>query len=300
MEKLSRGPVLNRVIQDQIKQHIATNRLGPGDLLPPEGQLAADLGVSRGSVREAVKALESLGIVEVRHGDGVRVRAFNFDSVFDLLSYGLVFEPAKAAEILQIRIWLEEAAVAEAVVRITDAELDEMETLLVGWEKKAAADEPTSDDDRAFHRLLYRPLGNESFTGLIDIFWLVYHSIPIQRLGTDNQPLATVQAHRDLLTAVRTRDVALAKTARTRSFPQCRGPHRAGDPDEPGCGRGRSLSRGLPTWHVCLKSRISKSGSIPRGISSTPWMASLTRSTRANPWPSSARAGPVSRWVCWP
>ena len=63
-----------------------------------EGQLAADLGVSRGSVREAIKALESLGIVEVRHGDGVRVRAFNFDSTFDLLSYGLVFDPARIKE----------------------------------------------------------------------------------------------------------------------------------------------------------------------------------------------------------
>jgi DNA-binding FadR family transcriptional regulator len=106
--------MLNRVIQDQIKQYITENKLAAGDLLPPEGQLASDLGVSRGSVREAIKALESLGIVEVRHGDGVRVRAFNFDSVFDLLSYGLVFDPAKAAELLGIRIWLEVAAVADA------------------------------------------------------------------------------------------------------------------------------------------------------------------------------------------
>ena len=211
MEKLTRSPVLNRVIQDQIKRYITDSRLGPGDLLPPEGQLATDLGVSRGSVREAVKALESLGIVEVRHGDGVRVRAFNLDSIFAFLSYGLVFEPAKAAEILQIRVWLEEAAVAEAVARITEAELQEMEALLAGWEQKAAADEPTSDDDRAFHRLLYSPLGNASLMGLIDIFWVIYHSMPIQSLGTDRQPLATVQAHRELLAAVRAHDAALAK-----------------------------------------------------------------------------------------
>lgn len=54
MDKLSRGPVLNRAIQDRIKQYITDNRLGAGDLLPPEGQLAMDLGVSRGSVREAI------------------------------------------------------------------------------------------------------------------------------------------------------------------------------------------------------------------------------------------------------
>lgn len=210
MEKLTRGPVLNRVIQDQIKRFITDSRLGPGDLLPPEGQLATDLGVSRGSVREAVKALESLGIVEVRQGDGVRVRAFNFDSVFDLLSYGLVFDPVRAAEVLRIRIWLEVAAVADAVTQVSDAELDEMDALLDHWEQKAARDEDTSADDRSFHRLLYRPLNNESLIGLIDIFWVIYHSLAIQSIGTDRQPLATVSAHRELLTAIRTRDVALA------------------------------------------------------------------------------------------
>jgi DNA-binding FadR family transcriptional regulator len=210
MEKLTRGPVLNRVIQDQIKRYIADNRLGAGDLLPPEGQLATDLGVSRGSVREAVKALESLGIVEVRHGDGVRVRAFNFDSVFDLLSYSLMFDPAKAAEVLQIRVWLEVAAVADAADRLSDAELEQMELLLDSWAQKAARNEDTSEADRNFHRLLYRPLGNESLTGLIDIFWVIYHSLPVQSIGADWQPLATVEAHRALLAAIRARDVPLA------------------------------------------------------------------------------------------
>lgn len=210
MDKLARGPVLNRVIQERIKRYITDNRLGAGDLLPPEGQLAADLGVSRGSVREAVKALESLGIVEVRHGDGIRVRAFNFDSVFDLLSYGLVFDPVKAAEILQIRVWLEVAALADAIKQLSDAELDQMAVLLNRWEEKAAASEDSSAEDRAFHRLLYRPLGNESLSGLIDIFWIIYHSLPVQSIGIDHQPLVTVKAHRELLAAIRARDVALA------------------------------------------------------------------------------------------
>lgn len=102
MEKLTRGPLLNRVIQDQIKQYIMDNRLGSGDLAAAGGPACRGSGVSRGLVREAIKALESLGIVEVRHGDGVRVRAFNFDSTFDLLSYGLIFDPTCVTEILQI------------------------------------------------------------------------------------------------------------------------------------------------------------------------------------------------------
>jgi DNA-binding FadR family transcriptional regulator len=210
MEKLPRGPVLNRIIQDQIKLYITENKLGSGDLLPPEGQLANDLGVSRGSVREAIKALESLGIVEVRHGDGVRVRAFNFDSIFDLLSYGLVFDPVKAAEILQIRVWLEVAAVADAIGKIDDGELDKLGALLDRWEAKATRGEDVSSDDRSFHRVLYTPLDNESLIRLIDIFWVIYHGLAVQAIGIDHDPLTTVKAHRELLDAIRARDVALA------------------------------------------------------------------------------------------
>ena len=210
MDKLSRGPVLNRVIQERIKRYITENKLGAGDLLPPEGGLASDLGVSRGSVREAIKALESLGIVEVRHGDGVRVRAFNFDSVFDLLSFGLVYDPVKAAEILQIRIWLEAAAVADAVGKLSEAELEQLAALLDHWEEKAARGEDISADDRSFHCILYTPLGNESLIRLIDIFWEIYHSLAVQTIGVDPDPLATVRVHRELLDAIRARDILLA------------------------------------------------------------------------------------------
>lgn len=209
MEKLPRGPMLNRVIQDQIKQYITANRLGAGDLLPPEGQLASDLGVSRGSVREAIKSLESLGIVEVRHGDGVRVRAFNFDPIFDLLSYGLVYDPIRAAEILQIRIWLEVAAVADAVAAISDAELDQLDALLEQWEAKVVNGEDVSAEDRSFHSTLYAPLGNESLIRLIDIFWVIYHSLAVEMIGADHDPRTTVRMHCELLDAIRARDAVL-------------------------------------------------------------------------------------------
>lgn len=218
VEPLARGPVLKRVIQDQVKRFITERRLGPGDLLPPEGQLADDLGVSRGSVREAIKSLESLGIVEVRHGDGVRVREFNFDSILDFLSYGLVFQPTRAVEILQIREWLEGAAVATVAKSISDAELDRVDALLAVWEKKASAGEPTAHEDRSFHRMLYSSLGNASLLSLIDIFWVVYHALPAQTVGQDAEPLKTVQTHRDLVAALRQRDPALAQQRMTAHF----------------------------------------------------------------------------------
>ncbi len=211
MQKLVRGQLLNRAIQEQIKEYITRNHLRADDLLPPEGQLALNLGVSRGSVREAIKALESLGIVEVRHGDGVRVRSFNFDSVFDLLSYGVLFDPDRVISILQIRIWLEDSAVVDATRTIDAATLAEIEAVLLRWEAHVSSGADTADEDRAFHALLYSGLRNESLTQLIDIFWTVYHALPNEDLGSDQNPAATLAAHRSILEAVQQRDGALAR-----------------------------------------------------------------------------------------
>jgi DNA-binding FadR family transcriptional regulator len=211
LPRLARGPLLKQAIQERIKDFITQRGLGPGELLPPEGQFAEDLGVSRGSVREAIKSLESLGIVEVRHGDGVRVREFNFDSIFDFLSFGLVFQPQRAAEILQIREWLELAAIGEVAATITEAELDQIDVLLADWAEKAAAGEPTSAEDRSFHRRLYACLGNASLISLIDIFWVVYHALPSQALRADADPQATVRSHRDILDALHRRNPLLAR-----------------------------------------------------------------------------------------
>ena len=96
MQKPLRGPALSKAVRDYVKQYILDHKLQGGDALPPETQLAHDLGVGRSSVREAVKALQSLGIVEVRHGDGLYVREYNMDPILETLSFGLRSGPARS------------------------------------------------------------------------------------------------------------------------------------------------------------------------------------------------------------
>jgi len=211
VEKLTRSTDLSSAIQRQIKALIIENDLQAGDLLPPEAQLAKDLGVSRGSVRESVKALESLGILEVRHGTGVVVREFNFDPVFDLLTHGLVFDPARIGEILQIRKWLEAMAIDEVVKHISESQLDTIQSLLVEWEHLAATGEPTSPFDRSFHQKLYEVIGNRSLIALLDVFWAAFHSAPVHSISTDMRPSTTVQDHWAILRAVRERDPVAAR-----------------------------------------------------------------------------------------
>ena len=68
---LKRAPLLHVSVQESLRGYVEANRLGPGSPLPPEGELAQSLGVSRNSVREAIKALESVGVLETRRGVGV-------------------------------------------------------------------------------------------------------------------------------------------------------------------------------------------------------------------------------------
>jgi DNA-binding FadR family transcriptional regulator len=206
-----RGQTLNKLAQDRVKEFITSKHLKPGDSLPPEAQLAADLGISRGPMREAIRSLESLGIVEVRHGTGVFVREFNFDSMMDLLSYGLVFDQNRIADICQLRKWLETAAIGEVIERITDQDLARIQVLFERWEQRIAAHESTAEEDRAFHKLLFAVLDNPSLSALIDIFWVVFHAVPVGTVTTDLQPATTIQDHRDILSAVQARDAKRAR-----------------------------------------------------------------------------------------
>ncbi len=88
----------------------------------------------------------------------------------------MTFDPIKLVERLQVRIWLEGAAVADAVHCISAEMLGKMEAVLVAWTQKAAAGGDTSPEDPRYHQLLYSGLRSESLTRLIDIFWFIYHA----------------------------------------------------------------------------------------------------------------------------
>ncbi len=218
MKNQVKGAALRVLIQDEIKKIITDNNLRPGDFLPPEGQIASALGVSRGSVRETVKSMESLGIVEAKHGEGIRVREFNFDAILGFLSYGLVFQPSRVSEILQTREWLEEAAIIPAAASISEEQLDALDALLLRWEAKVKAGRPGGEEDREFHRRLYAPLENGSLISLIDVFWVVYNSLETVTIQADADPSLTVRNHRDIYNALRRRDAALAQKCLNRHF----------------------------------------------------------------------------------
>lgn len=166
-----------RLAQAEIKQFIERNNLKPGDGLPPEGRLAEDLGISRPSLREAVKALESLGVLESRHGEGIYVKAFSFDSIIENLPYSMIANDAQITDLLYARTYMELGAIPSVVRNIQTDNIAKLRLLAESMLSKALAHQSFVDEDRAFHAELYRCMGNGFLLALIDLFWRVFNNM---------------------------------------------------------------------------------------------------------------------------
>src|SRR5437867_8832817 len=111
----------------QVKQMIAEGRLKSGDRLPPERDLAEKFVVSRSSVREALRALESLGLVEIRPGEGTFVREVSVESLIEPLALMMFSQRGALAELFGAWCLLEPGLAALAESRATLGEVSELE-----------------------------------------------------------------------------------------------------------------------------------------------------------------------------
>lgn len=205
---------LHLSVQEAIRAYILGNQLRAGDLLPPENELARQLGVSRNSVREAVKALQSLGILDSRHGAGVYVRAFTLEPLLAGLSYGLLFDLRGLDELLEIRRVLEKGLIDHAIASIPESVVSELLQVVDQMGARAVRNEPFVEEDRRFHKLLFGHLGNATLLRLLDIFWLAFSEA--SKIDEHIQDLDPVRTHRDhvaIADAVAAGDVEAARDA---------------------------------------------------------------------------------------
>jgi DNA-binding FadR family transcriptional regulator len=153
---------------DRIKQMIVAGELRPGDRLPREADLAARLGLSRNSLREAVKALALIRVLEVRQGDGTYVTSLDPALLMETMGFVLdLHQDASVLEFFEVRRILEPAAAARAALRMPDAEITAMRALLDDLGPEPSADEQLASDVE-FHRLLAIGSGNRTLASIIE------------------------------------------------------------------------------------------------------------------------------------
>lgn len=202
-------------IRHEVVQLILDRKLRAGSPLPTETELMAALGASRNSVREALKALQALDIVDIRHGYGMYVGRASLAPLIDGLTFRTLTqhddEAAALGEILQVRQVLEEGLIGRVVPLLGEPDLDRLDAVVTGMETAGRSGLVFPELDREFHELLYQPLGNALLPQLLGAFWSVFHQV--SRRGTPTPPSLTAARHRAIVTALRARDVEGAKGA---------------------------------------------------------------------------------------
>lgn len=202
---------------DYVKRMIATGELRAGDRLPIEKDLAAQLGVSRGTLREAVRSLATLGVLEPRQGDGTYVTQLDAISLLRPLEFWAVLqEGTQASDLLAIRRVLETESAGLAAVRLTDEQFDSLEKILTDIEEGLAGDnlEPEAfiDADAAFHHQIASASGNPALAALIDSLMTRTLRGRLWRAITERDSLDEAHAeHRAILAALRTGDAERAR-----------------------------------------------------------------------------------------
>jgi GntR family transcriptional repressor for pyruvate dehydrogenase complex len=210
---------------EQMRAMIASGELQPGSRLPSEAELAVALGASRNTVREAVRALVTARVLDVRRGDGTYVTSLRPELLLEGISAAVeLMHEGFSLELVAVRRILEPAATQLAAERMDEATLAELDSLLA---KLEAA--PTMADrvqfDAEFHALVARRSGNATLASMLAAVSSRTVRARVWRGLVDQSAAAsTITQHREILDALRARDgdraaaAALVHVATTESW----------------------------------------------------------------------------------
>jgi DNA-binding FadR family transcriptional regulator len=175
---------------------ITSGEVGPGDRLPTERDLTTRLGLSRSTVREAIRSLELLGVVDSRHGDGTYVRKLDASLVLEATGFvSRLVRDDDALEMFDVRAVLDSAAASLAAARLTADERDELQRHFDAM-LSATTPETYLEADMAFHAHVAACSGNRLLAALLDSFSVRTHPMRLHtQVFADSNQLAIV--HRD-------------------------------------------------------------------------------------------------------
>jgi GntR family transcriptional regulator, transcriptional repressor for pyruvate dehydrogenase complex len=201
---------------EKIKQMIISGRVRPGEKLPREADLAAELGLSRNSLREAVKALSLINVLDVRQGDGTYATSLAPSLLLEALSFIVDFHRDDTVlEFLEVRRILEPSATALAALRMSDEDKAKLGDIL----DSVAVDSQVEDfvaADLEFHKTIAIGSGNSVLASLVDNMSMPTARARIWRGMTEPRALErTLAEHRAIYRAIMSKDADLAQSCAT-------------------------------------------------------------------------------------
>ena len=210
-------PILRESVPEavarRILEQVTSGALGPGDMLPPERVLAARLGVSRPSLREAIRGLQILGVVRIRQGGGVSVSDLDAEAILGPIRFYLALEETNVRSLYEARGLVESDVARRAAARLAPPALDRLAGILAGQRDTLSDPDAFRESDLAFHEALWAGSGN----AYLQRIGASLHAIGLEfRKRASETPGVLEQSLRDhhrMLAALRAGDAAAAAAA---------------------------------------------------------------------------------------
>lgn len=191
---------------DRIRRLIVDGRLQAGDRLPPERELAERFAVSRTSVRDAIRVLELIGLLEPRQGDGTVVRELSPDSLAQPLASILIHNQALLAELLDVRKFFEPPLAARAATLARPEEVARLEEILAKQVARTARGEVAIAEDSEFHYALATAARNRVALKVLDVLMDLLLESRQRSLQVPGRIQRSLDGHRRILNAIKRHD----------------------------------------------------------------------------------------------
>jgi GntR family transcriptional regulator, transcriptional repressor for pyruvate dehydrogenase complex len=194
---------------------LTSGELGPGDRLPTERDLALALGVSRSTVREAIRGLQMMRVLQVRHGEGIFVTSLDAPLLLEAMGFAMqLMRDHEVVDLLELRAILEGAAAGLASARMTD---EQLRTLLQRLEELdgASTADALLEADIAFHASIAAGAGNVVLASLLETFSArTYRARHLNAgLGLEEALVRARASHRRIYDAVVNKDPEAARAS---------------------------------------------------------------------------------------
>ncbi|OFW27324.1 MAG: hypothetical protein A3H97_10770 [Acidobacteria bacterium RIFCSPLOWO2_02_FULL_65_29] len=193
-------------IANRIRTLIVSGRFTPGEPLPSERALAKRMHVSRGSVRDAIRRLEVVGLLETRQGQGTFLHELSVDNLVTPMASVLTFNRARQDDLMDVRRVFEPAVAGMAAARATAPELDALDRLLEVQRRRVRAGQPTIGEDTAFHGALAQATHNAVIVGIMETLNNLLVESRQRTLERRGRPRQSLRGHEAVVEALRRRD----------------------------------------------------------------------------------------------
>jgi GntR family transcriptional regulator, transcriptional repressor for pyruvate dehydrogenase complex len=207
---IKRQSMYEQVI-DHLKHYITENHLQPGDKLPTEQVLAEDLGVNRLTVREALKVMESLGIVRMRPRHGIQLQAVTMKPIVDHLQFLLRTDDVTFAEMVDARLLLEVSILPLVVERAEEQDFRAMEAGNEAMRSLVEQAGMGTEGDMQFHQALIAAAQNRALAGFASMLHEFFRQVRENMMATEKDSRRAIAEHRAIIDALRRADTTAAQ-----------------------------------------------------------------------------------------